>query len=540
MVSLSSGCRHGGDPANEAAWAVLLDVTGLFVATSALTLHQGGIAVGGAAPSVSMPCWRCAAGPDEALASFAAAWMRHHRHAFGPGGLSREARLWTREGPGSVRLEHDPISLLVAGLRLLDGAAPMDEHGRARQEDDALYSKDLASLPMANLLAEGLLEAADAALRESSAFALAVEPWPPGVPWALSLSHDIDHVRKWRRENRGDRVRDVKRSLVRRRGVLRSTRNLLTSVFRGFGRPDPFQNVLDMARRERERGLRATYFFGIAEPSSSPYEITYTPGELRAAVDFASLQRMGHEVGLHGSYASADSEDGLTRERTTLRTISGAEVRGTRQHYLRFSWGRVHPWQVRAGFEYDSSWGYPQTPGFRGGLGTPFLFGAPHDPASWRVELPMAVMDGSTLRDLFELDPQGAKKILEPMVEASRSVRGLLVVNWHNTAFDREVPRPYAETFDWLVGAAKRHGAAMMTLEEAARWWTLRSRVRVEGLPGQARVSLPKGLPNVGLRVLGKPPAEPPAAVTVSADSSGHTVWIATPGTNRLDVARPR
>jgi len=129
MVRFSAGCCHAGDPATQAAVAVLLDISGLFLAPPLLSLHHGDGAPE-SRPSIAIPCWRCAAGTDAELASFVAGWLRKHRDAFSPDGLAGGVPLWTRDGPGLIRLAHDPISLLVAGLQLLELRVPRDLHGR--------------------------------------------------------------------------------------------------------------------------------------------------------------------------------------------------------------------------------------------------------------------------------------------------------------------------------------------------------------------------------------------------------------------------
>ena len=75
-----------------------------------------------------------------------------------------------------------------------------------------------------------------------------------------------------------------------------------------------------------------------------------------------------------------------------------------------------------------------------------------------------------------------------------------------------------------------------MTLGEVARWWSLRRQVQVRADAGPIQVTLPAGLPSVGLRVLGAPPTDLPEVASATVDQAGVTCWIVERTGGRTEV----
>src|SRR5207248_7757008 len=84
-------------------------------------------------------------------------------------------------------------------------------------------------------------------------------------------------------------------------------------------------------------------------------------------------------------------------ERRRLMEVAGASVHGLRFHNLRGGYGAL-PAVAAAEFEYDSSLGFAEEPGFSAGIARPFR---PYDREQDRpldlIEIPLALMDTSLL-----------------------------------------------------------------------------------------------------------------------------------------------
>ena len=75
----------------------------------------------------------------------------------------------------------------------------------------------------------------------------------------------------------------------------------------------------------------------------------------------------GWEVGLHGSYYAYDDLQEIKSEKDKLERLLGKKVTGCRNHYLRFKVPDTWELLAKAGFKYDTTFGYDDMVGFRNG-----------------------------------------------------------------------------------------------------------------------------------------------------------------------------
>lgn len=160
------------------------------------------------------------------------------------------------------------------------------------------------------------------------------------------------------------------------------------------------------------------------------------------------LDRGGWEVGLHGSYDSADDEGRLRHEKRTLENVLGHEVRGVRQHHLRLH--SPETWTVHAamGMAYDTSLGSSTECGFSHGyrpirpLDDDFLV------------FPLTIMEVG-----LPTDTTKAWRECERLLEEARENDAVMTVLWHPRYFnDREFPG-YRGLYERLVERALEMGA---------------------------------------------------------------------------------
>src|SRR5205085_3886787 len=110
----------------------------------------------------------------------------------------------------------------------------------------------------------------------------------------------------------------------------------------------------------------------------------------------------GDEVGLHPSYTASDHPDRLRDEAERLASLAPAPPRSARCHFLRHDPHRTPGDLAALGFALDSSLGYADRPGLRGGLSFPYR---PYDLAADRPfdlpELPLAGMAATLSADRY-------------------------------------------------------------------------------------------------------------------------------------------
>ena len=207
--------------------------------------------------------------------------------------------------------------------------------------------------------------------------------------------------------------------------------------------------------------MRSTfYFIAGAEPGDPDYR--YRLSDPRFAGLLRRIDARGHEVGLHGSYASYRSADRLRIEADALQDAcraAGVERAswGVRQHYLRFEAPTTWRHQAAAGLVHDSTVGYPEEVGFRAGTCRPFpVFDLLAGEPTGLIERPLIAMDG-TLFGYLGLGADEASERIRALADACRPHGGELVLLYHNhTVATPAMLRHYRD----LVATISNLGAA--------------------------------------------------------------------------------
>jgi hypothetical protein len=179
------------------------------------------------------------------------------------------------------------------------------------------------------------------------------------------------------------------------------------------------------------------------------------------------IMSAGCEVSLHGLDAWLDSDSG-SEERETLFKSSGTRETGVRMHWLYFN--EESPAALdRAGFSYDSSFGYNQTVGFKAGTAQAFR---PVGTANL-LELPLHVMDTALFYpNYLDLSEKEAEEVVWKMIDATERFGGALTINWHDRSIAPE--RLWNDFYVKLLEELKRRGAWLPTAANAVAWFKVR------------------------------------------------------------------
>jgi hypothetical protein len=331
-------------------------------------------------------------------------------------------------------------------------------------------------------------------LAEAGVDYIEVPPRPAGADFICCLTHDIDFFGL--RRHRLDRtlagfvsraslgsVRDAVRG---RRSVGEALTNLRTTavlplIFAGLAR-DPWEPFEAYAAVEQPGA--STFFLvpfagrpGTApDGSSDPARaVRYRLSDAAPAIRGAGER--GCELGLHGIDAWRDRRAAL-EERMQLGGVLGHEPAGVRMHWLYFD--RQSPIVLdNAGFDYDSTWGYNDTVGFRAGTLQPVRLQG----TTRLLELPLAVMDSALFSGRrLGLGPDEAADRCRPLVEDARRFGGALVINWHDRSLAPE--RLWGRAYGELLGTIQKDGRAWFTTaSQAVAWhrWRRSLRITAEG-----------------------------------------------------------
>ena len=202
----------------------------------------------------------------------------------------------------------------------------------------------------------------------------------------------------------------------------------------------PFRPLSEWVQAEARAGFRGSYYFLFERGHKK--DANYSPAQAVKAA--RSLSNLGAEVGVHGSWHSLDTDQGLAEE-----YLRCPDPLGGRQHYLRHGPNhRLLQSLENAGAEYDSTLAWPDQPGFRLGSSLPFpLYHLDEDRAGSVVQIPMAVMDVSLTGD----NPELAKKLF------LKDHPGAFAILWHDTVMSgMQHPRRAAPLF-WELRELSDH-----------------------------------------------------------------------------------
>lgn len=262
--------------------------------------------------------------------------------------------------------------------------------------------------------------------------------------FAMFATHDVDHAFAYTSCPFTGLARLAAGQLVREKnavGAARSARDWV-AVRRGNLAADPFNTYDEIMSTCESAGADCAFFF-IPDPQRGGRD----PRHIYRLEDGPvgdTLRRIvirGHEVGLHPSYGSHLNAGQLQAELMRLqRTLTSVgvppDVRGGRQHYLR--WSAAASWRLwaEAGLAYDSTVGYAEHIGFRAGVcrsfGTFDLIQRRPLPVR---ERPLLVMD-RTLNQYMGLDLAGeqALSLVGDLKRTTRNYHGEFVTLWHNSS----------------------------------------------------------------------------------------------------------
>ena len=291
-----------------------------------------------------------------------------------------------------------------------------------------------------------------------------------GARFAVALSHDVDIPWRWTRRGVLGSAARLKGDLLGRRprAALSEARALAGVPLHKLRGSDPYWRFEKITAELRRRGARSTFFVmgGHRHPADGPSPERYD--ELRGKL-VETLLACDAEVGLHGSYTAAEDPSQLAREAECVRNLAG-NVTGHRFHYLRLDPHRNLPVLERLGFEYDSTLGYPDQPGFRAGIAQPFR---PWDFESEcpldLVEIPLAVMDATLAEEWYlGLSLAQAERSLLDLLDWAQGNGGGFSVLWHPDRFDPAQARGWDRLFYRFVEAVDERGGVCLSCGDLA------------------------------------------------------------------------
>jgi len=314
-----------------------------------------------------------------------------------------------------------------------------------------------------------------------------IPPMPAGKDFIVCLTHDVDFMGIYKHKFDHTMWGFVYRAFVgsfldrlkKRASWKKMLQNwksvaLLPYVFLGIA--DDFWLQFKQYM-EIEKDLKSTFFLipfknragcntsdQDAKRRAAPYDIT----DIKSEVQY--LMSLGREVGVHGIDAWCDSEKGA-RELDRVAKATGESDIGIRIHWLYFC-ARSFQTLEKAGFSYDSSFGYNDAVGYRPGTTQVFL------PLSVEklLELPLHIQDTALFYPKrMGLTEAQALEVCKKIVRNASKYGGVLTMNWHHRSLAPE--RLWGGFYINLLEEIKAKNVWFATAGQVVRWYSKRRAV---------------------------------------------------------------
>ena len=279
--------------------------------------------------------------------------------------------------------------------------------------------------------------------------------------YRLRLSHDVDEPWFAVGHEAGAILHALAADLLRRRDpdlAWRRWRSVVDARRGRFDR-DPFDTFELLMSTSEAHGLTSTFYFLAGNQPGEP-DFRYRIDHPRIIDLLRRVHERGHQVGLHASYDSYLRPERIEHEFAALRAAcrdAGFDQPswGVRQHYLRFEVPTTWRAHEAAGFEHDSTLGFADAVGYRGGTCREYpLFDVVAGRPLRLRERPLAVMD-VTMLGYLAMAPDAAATLARSVVAAARAHDGDAVVLYHNSTLPgRRLQAHYRDLVDALVGLA--------------------------------------------------------------------------------------
>jgi hypothetical protein len=386
---------------------------------------------------------------------------------------------------------HVATAALRAVTEIAGGAAEQrstaaDRHGRVPASENPLVASNRSREPLVSVLARELRRAASAVagLRPMRL----LSPWPNGHRWAAVLTHDLDVVEWWAL------FPLLRMAELGKKGAWRLTARVAQAARRSIGRDPVSRGVSSLLQLEAHHGIAATWFVICAPPTLRSIvagDSTYRPDSPATSRILSAVAHAGHEIGLHGSFASGESVEQLEMQRRSLDRLAGRPIVGVRQHFLRMRPGLAQRNMVDAGFEYDATWGFADRNGFRLGVAdvVPAWDAAKSEPLQLDL-LPLIWMDRALSKYAGVEDAERWVEDATELMEQCRAVEGAWVGLWHPNSIEA-LGFPGAEpAFVHLLQVLAGDRPYFATARKIVEWRRFRRSVRAARVTADARVML--------------------------------------------------
>lgn len=396
------------------------------------------------------------------------------------------ARSWgIAPGDGVVTIDRGLLTFVteVALAVAEQGSTAADRFNRVPSSATPLVVAGAEREPVISIAAQALASAVRASAGRRRFYA--IDPWPGGRQWAVALTHDLDVVQWW------PAFTSLRLLELIRRGELARALGVVKAAMASGGRHVVWHGIRSVLDAETESHVRSTWFVLCGTPTFATAragDLTYSPESSQTRRILNVIAGGGHEIGLHGSFATSDDHALFLAQRSRLESLVDPVV-GVRQHYLRMRAGTTPRGMAKGGFRYDSTFGFADRNGFRLGTADVLPLWDADAGAPMKIdEAPFTWMDRALSKYRGVEDPvQWIDDALE-LADTCRSVNGLWVGIWHPNLTPALGFPGAPQAYRRLVASLVQREPYIAPLRELVAWRRARRSARATAVRPDGRI----------------------------------------------------
>jgi peptidoglycan/xylan/chitin deacetylase (PgdA/CDA1 family) len=228
----------------------------------------------------------------------------------------------------------------------------------------------------------------------------------------------------------------------------------------------PYLNFKEIIELEKNYDAKSTFYFLASnkDPRRFRYNIEDLEGDLKFIID------SGWDVGLHGDYYSYNDFNSIKEQKNKLEELINKEVIGYRNHYLRFKVPETWELLKKAGFKYDTTYGYNNMPGFKNGLCHPFRpFNLYNNEEIAIIEIPLNIMACALYK--YAKSSEKAWEVTKALIDNVEKYSGVLTINWHNDDLFNPFRKDWTILYKTILEYCRQKNAWITSCEDIWRWW---------------------------------------------------------------------
>jgi hypothetical protein len=206
---------------------------------------------------------------------------------------------------------------------------------------------------------------------------------------------------------------------------------------------DTYDWIMDQVERF---GIKSAFYFK-ATRETGKFDPSYDLSHPLVKSVIKKILRRGHEIGFHPGYYTANNREKWAEEwHNFKRHFSSIQIKGGRQHFLRFHAPLTWRFWSDAGLEYDSSLSFADHAGFRCGVSYEYTTFDFIERKRLKVkEKPLLIMEKTLLkRNYMNLSEEKFEDYVNKLRNTTKRYNGDFIVLWHtNNLIERHSKQLY-------------------------------------------------------------------------------------------------